>query len=91
MIGGTDITSVTLSYTAWELAKQPALQSKVWQKLWEARSDSGQPHSTAILRPQPTSAIEQVRTTIGTTPQVTSKLVFCNSDLDKSTTVWRFS
>jgi cytochrome P450 len=41
MIGGTDITSVTLSYTAWELAKQPALQSKVWQKLWEARSDSG--------------------------------------------------
>ena len=67
MIGGTDITSVTLSYTAWELAKQPALQSKVWQKLWEARSDSGQLHSTAILRPQPTSAIEQVRTTIGTT------------------------
>jgi cytochrome P450 len=36
MIGGTDTTSITLSYTAWELAKQPALQDKVRQELREA-------------------------------------------------------
>ena len=36
MIGGTDTTSITLSYTAWELAKQPVLQDKVRQELREA-------------------------------------------------------
>lgn len=45
MIGGTDTTSITLSYTAWELAKQPALQGKVRQELREAgvRIDAGVP------------------------------------------------
>ena len=33
MIGGTDTTSITLTYTAWELAKQPALQEKVRKEL----------------------------------------------------------
>jgi cytochrome P450 len=35
MIGGTDTTSITLTYTAWELAKQPALQEMVRQELRE--------------------------------------------------------
>jgi cytochrome P450 len=33
MIGGTDTTSITLSYTAWELAKQPAWQEKMRQEM----------------------------------------------------------
>ncbi len=36
MIGGTDTTSVTLTYTSWELAKQPALQEKMRQEFRKA-------------------------------------------------------
>ena len=36
MIGGTDTTSVTLTYTSWELAKQPKLQEKIRQELRDA-------------------------------------------------------
>ena len=36
MIGGTDTTSITLTYTAWELAKQPTLQEKLRQELRNA-------------------------------------------------------
>lgn len=43
MIGGTDTTSITLSYTAWELAKQPVWQEKMRQELRESgvRANSG--------------------------------------------------
>ncbi|EXJ71677.1 uncharacterized protein A1O5_05485 [Cladophialophora psammophila CBS 110553] len=37
MIGGTDTTSTTLTYTAWELAKQPALQEVMRNELRTAR------------------------------------------------------
>ena len=36
MIGGTDTTSVTLTYTSWELAKQPILQDKMRHELRKA-------------------------------------------------------
>ncbi|KAJ9610357.1 hypothetical protein H2200_005134 [Cladophialophora chaetospira] len=38
MIGGTDTTSTTLTYTAWELAKQPKLQEEMRRELRTARS-----------------------------------------------------
>lgn len=43
MIGGTDTTSITLSYTVWELAKQPVWQEKMRQELRESgvRANSG--------------------------------------------------
>lgn len=36
MIGGTDTTSITLTYTSWELAKQPAIQEKLRQEMRDA-------------------------------------------------------
>ena len=36
MIGGTDTTSITLTYTAWELAKHPALQDELRHELQKA-------------------------------------------------------
>lgn len=43
MIGGTDTTSITLSYTTWELAKQPKWQEKVRQELRDhnVRNENG--------------------------------------------------
>ena len=36
LIGGTDTTSITLTYTSWELAKQPKLQEKLRHELQDA-------------------------------------------------------
>lgn len=46
MIGGTDTTSITLTYTSWELAKQPQLQEKLRQEL----RNSGLPMAANVLR-----------------------------------------
>ena len=50
MIGGTDTTSVTLTYTAWELAKQPQLQEQIRQELRQLGldADSGVPRYSEL-------------------------------------------